>query len=88
MDSSFWLDAINLGWSYTYLMVSGYNFQKILYSYCLNMKIVSTFTNSVDFDEKMHYAAFHLGLHCLPKYSFRGFLNTVLIFHTSIFQPV
>ena len=23
-----------------------------------------------------HYAAFHLGLHCLQKYSFRGFRNT------------
>ena len=23
-----------------------------------------------------HYAAFHLGLHFLQKYSFRGFLNT------------
>ena len=34
------------------------------------------FTNSVDPDEMQHYAAFHLGLHCLQKYSFRGFLNT------------
>ena len=25
---------------------------------------------------KQHYAAFHLGLHCLQKYSFRGFPNT------------
>ena len=23
-----------------------------------------------------HNAAFHVGLHCLPKYSFRGFPNT------------
>ena len=23
-----------------------------------------------------HYAAFHLGLHCLPKYPFRGFQYT------------
>ena len=35
-----------------------------------------TFTNSVDPDEMQHYAAFHLGLHCLQKYSFRGFSNT------------
>ena len=33
-------------------------------------------TNSVDPDEMPHYAAFHLGLHCLPKYPFRGFLYT------------
>ena len=32
-----------------------------------------TFTNSVDPDQMQHYAAFHLGLHCLQKYSFRGF---------------
>ena len=28
-----------------------------------------TFTNSVDPDEMQHYAAFHLGLYCLQKYS-------------------
>ena len=28
---------------------------------------------SVDPDEMQYYAAFHLGLHCLQKYSFRGF---------------
>ena len=32
-----------------------------------------TFTNSENPDEMQHYAAFHLGLHCLQKYSFRGF---------------
>ena len=35
------------------------------------------FTNSVvDPDKMQHYAAFHLGLHCLQKYSFMGFSNT------------
>ena len=33
-------------------------------------------TNSVDPDEMQHYAAFHLGLHCLQRYSFRGVPNT------------
>ena len=28
--------------------------------------------NSADPDEMQHYAAFHLGLHCLLKYPFRG----------------
>ena len=32
--------------------------------------------NSVDPDEMPHYAAFHLGLHCLSKYPFRGFKYT------------
>ena len=30
--------------------------------------IIFVFTNSVDPDEMPHYAAFHLGLHCLSKY--------------------
>ena len=34
----------------------------------LSMKIVFTITNSLDPDEMPHTAAFHLGLHCLPKY--------------------
>ena len=29
--------------------------------------------NSADLDEMPPHVAFHLGLHCLPKYSFRGF---------------
>ena len=28
--------------------------------------------NSADPDEMQHYAAFHLELHCLPMYPFRG----------------
>ena len=28
--------------------------------------------NSVDPDEMPHYVAFHLGLHCLPRYAFRS----------------
>ena len=32
--------------------------------------------NSADTDEMQHYAAFHLGLHCLPKYLFMGFQYT------------
>ena len=27
-------------------------------------------------DEMPHFAAFHLGLHFLPKYTFRGLQNT------------
>ena len=32
----------------------------------LSLKIVFIFANSADPDEMPHYAAFHLGLHCLP----------------------
>ena len=38
----------------------------------LSLKIVSIFVNSSDPDEMQHYAAFYLGLHCLPKYPFSG----------------
>ena len=49
-----------------YLGVSGYNLKKNIVLFCL--KIVSTFTNNLDPDEIQHYAAFHLGIHCLQKY--------------------
>ena len=57
----------------TYLGESGYNFQK----YCIILsEDLFIYTNSVDPDKMQHNAAFHLGLHCLKKYSLRGFLNT------------
>ena len=42
----------------------------------LSVKDVFTIANSVDPDEMLQNAAFHLGLHCLEKYPFRGFLPT------------
>ena len=41
-----------------------------------SLKIVFVLANSVDLDEMPHYAAFHLGLHCLSKYAFRSHYNT------------
>ena len=38
----------------------------------LSLKIVFVIAYSVDPDEMLHNAAFNLGLHCLPKYAFRG----------------
>ena len=35
----------------------------------LAMKVVLILANSTDPDEMQHKVAFHLGLHCLPKYS-------------------
>ena len=43
----------------------GYSFENIVF---FRLKIFITFTNSVDPDEMQHYAAFHLGLHCLQNY--------------------
>ena len=54
-----------------YLGITGYNFQRnILFR---SLKVDFVIANSADPDEMPHYAAFHLGLHCLPKYTFRGF---------------
>ena len=39
----------------------------------LSLKFFSTLAKIADPDEMQHYAAFHLGLHCLSKYSFWGF---------------
>ena len=38
--------------------------------------------NSVDHDEMLHIAAFHLGLHYLPKYNFSSIHNTKVNFNT------
>ena len=66
--------------------MSGYTIKTIVL-FCL--KIFFTFTNCVDPDEIQHYAAFHLGLRCLQRYSFRGFPNTNVVdkTHTTITTP-
>ena len=38
-------------------------------------KVVLILANSAELDEMQHHAAFHPGLHCLPKYPFRGFIQ-------------
>ena len=43
---------------------------------CLSLEFVLILADSADPDEMQHYAAFHLGLPCLPKYPFRGFQYT------------
>ena len=41
----------------------------------LSIKIVVILVNSADSDKLPPYAAFHLGIHCLPKYLFTGIQN-------------
>ena len=54
-----------------YWEVIGYYFQK---NYVfLSLKNDFVLVNSADADEMTYYGAFHLGLHCLPKYLLRGF---------------
>ena len=38
--------------------------------------IVFDLANGADPDEMPHFAAFHLGFHCLSKYTFTGILPT------------
>ena len=42
----------------------------------LSPKIGFVLANSTDPDEMPHYAAFHLGHHCLPKYPFWGYWSS------------
>ena len=39
----------------------------------LSLKIDFILANSTYPDKMLQYVAFHLGIHCLPKYPFRGF---------------
>ena len=42
-----------------------------------SLNVVLFSAKSVGLDEMQHHAAFHLGLHCLSKYPFKGFQYTV-----------
>ena len=46
------------------------------YDVFLSPYVDQILANSADPDEMQHYAAFHLVLHCLPEYPFRGFQYT------------
>ena len=63
MDTSFWSDTKNLGKSIVHIKGCHVTISK---KYCVLLsEDLFTFTNDVDPDEMQHYAAFHLGLHCL-----------------------
>ena len=47
-----------------------------LNKYCIILSEELFDLYSVDSDEMQHNAAFHLGIHCLQKCSFKGFPNT------------
>ena len=68
-DYSFWFDTINLGWSIAYKVGSKVINPKNKNVF-LSMKMAFVLANSVDPDEMLQYAAFHLGLHCFSKYTF------------------
>ena len=53
-----------------YWGLAGYKFIKM---YVFLGILVFVLANIEDPDEMLHFAAFHLALHCLQKYPFRGF---------------
>ena len=58
------IDTMSMGLSIVYLNESQVEFS-------LHYISVLIEANSVDPDEMQHYAAFHLGRHCLPKHPLR-----------------
>ena len=61
-----------LEWSIVYIEGS----QVIISIAFLYLKNDLVLATSTDPDEMLHHVAFHLGLHCLPKYLFRGFQSS------------
>ena len=68
-------DKVKSGWSIVYIEGSQVIISKNIFYFFL-YKINFVLANSADTDEMLYNAAFHLGLHCLPKYPFRGFWST------------
>ena len=68
MEFSINFDTVKSGWYIisTEVILS----KKYLF---FSVKINFVLANGADPDEMPHNAAFHQGLHCLPKYLFRGF---------------
>ena len=62
------LNTVKSGWSIVYIEGS-----QVIIIIIIKKSFDFVLANSADPDEMPHYAAFHLCLHCLPKYMFRGF---------------
>ena len=71
MDFPIHIDTISMGLINVYFKGLKVDFSKLL---CISIpEGVVIKANSADPDETQQHAAFHLGLHCLPKYLFWGF---------------
>ena len=53
-----------------------------------SLNVVFILVNSADPDEVPPYAAFHLGLHCLPKYLFTDMQNKKVNFSIKTFAMI
>ena len=69
------LDTVNSGWSIVYIEGSQVIISPKKFPF-FSLMIDFVLANSADPDEMVHEAAFHLDLHCLPKYPSGGFWST------------
>ena len=69
MDASFWFNTNDLRWSIINVEGSQVLLSKQCFAF-LSLYIFIVSANTVDPDEMPHYAVFHLGLHCLLKFTF------------------
>ena len=65
MDFLLHIDTISMELPIVYFKGSQEEF--LNHDVFLSLKVVLFLANSADPDEMQHNAAFHLGLHCLPK---------------------
>ena len=68
MDFPIHIDTVSMKLSILYFKGSSVTIYKMI----LYLSLDSVF---ILYDEMAPYAAFHLGLHCLPKYLFSGIQN-------------
>ena len=69
MDFPTHIDTISMGLPIVYFKVLQIEFSKL---WCVfSLKVVLILANTANLDE------IHLGIHCLPKYPFRGFQYTM-----------
>ena len=70
MDFPIHIDTISMGLPIMYIKGQRQSF--LNYDVFLSLKVVLILAKCEDPDEMQHNAAFHLGLHSLPKDPFRG----------------
>ena len=65
----------NVGQDGPLCIIKGYTCYKY-HNNCISFQFCIILANSADPNEMPHDTAFHFGLNCLPKYSFRAFPST------------
>ena len=73
MDYHIHIETISM--EFSFCILRGYQSKFQEHDVFPSLKIVFILSNIADPDEMLPYAAFHLGLHCLPKYIFTGTQN-------------